>query len=167
MAFSELVDIVDEHNTIIGTTDVKTAHEQKIMHRVVGIFLFDPKGNLYLQTGNKYGKLDITVGGHVQSGESYKNAAKREMAEEINLSTPLKHISTFLPEEARLNHFWSLYTATAPQGWLFEKTEEVDSLECFPVLEVISLMQNEPEKLTYGLSNTLRELLRVRPEIGR
>ena len=67
MASTEIVDIVDEKNNITGSADVATAHDKKLMHRVVGVFVFDKNGNLYLQKGNKYGKLDLSVGGHVHS----------------------------------------------------------------------------------------------------
>lgn len=100
----ELIDLVDQDNNIIGVTDVETAHEKKQLHRVVGIFLFDTKGNMCLQNGNKYNKYDLAVGGHVQQGETYDEAAQREMQEELNVDVPLTHLSTFLPENARMAH---------------------------------------------------------------
>ena len=111
MASTEIVDIVNKENNVVGMTDVDTAHNEKLMHRVAGVFVFSPDGDLYLQTGNKYEKLDLSVGGHVQKGESYEQAAQREMHEEIGLNVALTHVSTFLPKEARLNHFWAIFTA--------------------------------------------------------
>lgn len=104
MANTEIVDIVDEKNNVVGSADVATVHDKKLMHRVVGVFVFDASGNLYLQKGNKFGKLDISVGGHVQKGETYEDAAHREMFEELGLAALLSHVSTFLPIETRFNH---------------------------------------------------------------
>jgi ADP-ribose pyrophosphatase YjhB (NUDIX family) len=161
MAAGEIVDIVDEHNNVTGYSDVQTAHEQRLMHRVVGIFVFDTDGDLYLQTGNKYEKLDLAVGGHVKQGESYDDAAVREMSEEIGLSAPVTHITTFLPENAKLNHFWAVYTATAPEGWEFQETEEVKSLEKMSMEDITNLMESNPDRFTRGFLNTMREFLKV------
>lgn len=167
MADSEQIDIVDENNNVIGTTDAATAHEKKLMHRIVGIFVFDADGDLYVQTGNKYGKHDLAVGGHVGKGESYDDAARREMLEEIGLETPINHISTFLPENARLNHFWAIYEATAPVGWKFTETEEVKSLEKMKVQNIVASMEADPEKFTHGFVNAMREFVRVKGTYGQ
>lgn len=162
MAGTELVDIVDSKNTVIGSADVDTAHDQRLMHRVVGVFVFDKgKKNLYLQKGNKFGKLDLSVGGHVQKGESYDDAASREMYEELGLRTSLRHISTFLPVEARLNHYWALYEAIAPDDWVFEGTEEVTSLEKMLIADVLEEIKTRPERFTHGFLNTIGEMIRI------
>lgn len=161
MASTEFVDIVNEKNDIVGSADVTMAHDQKLIHRVVGIFVFDTDGRLYLQKGNKYGKLDISVGGHVQRKETYEAAAKREMFEELGLVTPIKHISTFLPKDTRLNHYWAIFTATAPRDWKFKETDEVTSLEKVTFTEVKDMMQVQPDSFTHGFINTMMELIRV------
>jgi isopentenyldiphosphate isomerase len=146
MASTEIIDIVDKENNVVGTTDVNTAHNEKLMHRVAGVFVFSPDGHLYLQTGNKYGKLDLSVGGHVQKGESYEQAAQRETHEEIGLEVALTHVSTFLPKEARLN----------------TETEEVKSLEKISLDEIKQMMKSEPDLFTHGFMNTMQELIRIK-----
>ena len=162
MASTEIVDIVDKENHIVGSADVATAHDKKLMHRVVGIFVFDENGYLYLQKGNKYGKLDLSVGGHVQKGETYEDAAKREMFEELRIAMPIIHVATFLPENARLNHFWAIFTATAPQNWKFKTTEEVSSLEKIDLEKIKDMMQIEPDSFTHGFMNTMTKLIQVK-----
>ena len=139
-----------------------TAHTEKLRHRVAGVFLFAVDGDLYLQTGNKYGCLDISVGGHVRRGESYDKAAKREMLEEINLEVDIKHTATFLPENAKLNHFWAIYTAVAPAGWKFTETEEVKSMEKMSPRKIFDLMASNPDLFTHGFHNAIKNL---RPDI--
>lgn len=162
MATTERVDIVDRNNSIIGSASVAEAHEKKLTHRVSGVFVFDADGSLYLQTGNKYGKLDLPVGGHVQQGETYEDAAKREMLEEIGLDVPLHIVTTFLPANAKLGHFWGLFTATAPKGWRFEVTEEVSSLSKFSLDTIKQKMQSDPDSFTHGFINAMTEFLRVK-----
>lgn len=162
MANTDIVDIVDEKNNIVGSTDVATAHDKKLMHRVVGVFVFDTSGDLFLQKGNKYGKFDISVGGHVQKGETYEDAAQREMFEELGLVAQIYHVSTFLPKEARLNHYWAIFTAITPTDWKFKKTEEVSSLEKISLEKIKEMMRKEPDLFTYGFINTMTELIRVK-----
>lgn len=158
----EQIDIVDENNNVIGTTDATTAHAQKLTHRIVGVFVFDEDENLYVQTGNKYGKYDLSVGGHVRKGESYEEAAQREMLEEIGLELPLKHVATFLPKNTRLNHFWAIYETTAPAGWKFSETQEVKSLEKMKMSDIFAAMNTDPKTFTHGFLNVMKEFVRVK-----
>lgn len=57
-------------------------------YRVINIFIEDEKGNILLPKRTfdrkKFpGKYDFSVGGYVQSGESYLEAALRETQEEL------------------------------------------------------------------------------------
>lgn len=162
MATTEIVDVVDEKNSVIGSASVAEAHEKRLLHRVAGVFVFDSDGLLYLQTGNKYDKLDLPVGGHVQQGESYEDAAKREMLEEIGLTVPVQHVATFLPTQARLGHYWGLFVATAPTGWQFEATEEVSSLTKLNMDTIKQKMQSDPDSFTHGFINAMTEFIRVK-----
>ena len=162
MATTEIVDIVDENNIIVGSSSVVEAHEKRLLHRVVGVFIFDVDGSLYLQTGNKYGKIDLPVGGHVQQGETYEDAVKREMFEEIGLDVAARQVATFLPTNARLGHYWGLFTATAPEKWQFKATEEVSSLSKLDIDIIKQKMQSDPDSFTHGFMNAMTELIRVK-----
>lgn len=162
---SELVDLVDEHNVVIGTIDVDTAHEQKQIHRVVGVLLFDADGNLCLQSGNGYHKLDLSVGGHVRQGESYAEAAQREMQEELGIKTPITHVTTFLPANAKLGHFWAVYEGKLPGGWFFLPTDEVKSVSRMSIPDVSEKIKTSPEMFTHGFLNVFTEygLIKLNP----
>ncbi len=162
MVNSEIIDIVDKNNNVIGESSVDIAHRDKMMHRVAGVFVFDVHGNLYLQKNFETGKFDLSVGGHVQKGESYESAAKREMFEEIELDVPISHVSTFLPKDAKLNHYWAIYTATAPEGWNFKETEEVKLLEKMNMSMVVEMVKSSPWAFTHGFINTINELIRIK-----
>lgn len=158
----ESIDLVDEQNNVIGITDVKTAHDQRQLHRVIGVFLFDKWGNLYLQNENKYHKYDLSVGGHVQQGETFDEAAQREMQEELGIQVPLIHISTFLPTNTKLGHFWTLYQGELPANWNFSPTEEVASVIKMDMREILKKVKLSPELFTHGFINALTEFNRLR-----
>lgn len=157
----EYIDIVDKNNKEIGITDVETAHELKLHHRVVGIFIFSLNGDLYLQKSRKYEKYDNSVGGHVKAGECEDCAAKRELMEEIGVKVPLNKLVTFFPEKSNLGHVWTLYEGVLPKNWEFKGTEEVEILERKKIEEWLKLINKFPEKFTQGLKNTMLEYVKV------
>ncbi|MBP7811219.1 MAG: NUDIX domain-containing protein [Candidatus Moranbacteria bacterium] len=159
---SELIDLVDKKNNVIGVTDAETAHAQKQLHRVVGVFLFDTDGGMYLQNGNKYNKYDLSVGGHVKQGESLGDAAQREMTEELGIQVPLTHVSTFLPSNNKMGHFWALYQGQAPAHWNFLPTEEVTSVIQMSTLEILEKLETSPELFTHGFINAFAEFNRIK-----
>ena len=65
--------------------------EEKLCHRATYVFVFNSKGQLYVQerTLNKDlfpGYFDPATGGVVTEGESYDEAAYRELAEELGIN---------------------------------------------------------------------------------
>ncbi|WP_263078900.1 NUDIX hydrolase YfcD [Endozoicomonas sp. Mp262] len=86
----EYVLLVDDHNQVVGTAPRGKMRQEKLCHRAVYIFVFNGKGQLLVQerTLNKDifpGYFDITAGGVVAQGESYNQAACRELEEELGI----------------------------------------------------------------------------------
>ncbi len=90
MAAEEWVDIVDEADAVVGTLPVGEARKQKQTYRLVAVFLFNEKGELFVQQRGSNGRFpchgDSSAGGHVKSGETYEAAARREMKEELGIA---------------------------------------------------------------------------------
>ena len=84
------------------------------------------------------------------------------MKEEIGLDVPIMHISTFLPKEARMNHYWAIFTATTPTGWVFKETDEVKSLEKMSLERIKQMMQSDRDSFTHGFMNTMEEFIRLK-----
>jgi isopentenyl-diphosphate Delta-isomerase len=66
------------------------AHERGIIHRVIRIYLYNSKAELLIQKRASHirsnpGKWTESVAGHVDIGETYRQAAGREMKEELNI----------------------------------------------------------------------------------
>ena len=83
----ELFDLVDGNDVVIGTVKRKDAHSNPaLIHRAVGILVFNQKGQLFLQkrsqTKDTYpGYWTISASGHLKPGETYRQAALRELNE--------------------------------------------------------------------------------------
>jgi isopentenyl-diphosphate Delta-isomerase len=161
----ELFDLVDINDKIIGTTDKLTAHANGDIHRIVAVFLFDENGNLYLQEHLISGNiLDHSVGGHVDRGESYDVAAKRESEEELGLDTPLSQVSVFYSDEtwggSKIKHFVGLYECQAPKNWVFKENDEVKHIYPMKLEEIVEKMNTNPKDFTGGFKNTMYEYIK-------
>ena len=88
----EHFDLVDQKDRVIGRAHRDEVHgNPDLVHRVVHVLVFNKRGEIYLQkrVSTKIvqpGKWDTSVGGHVDSGEEYLTAARREMEEELGIT---------------------------------------------------------------------------------
>ncbi len=88
----EFFDIVDDNDRVIGTAPRRECHgNPALVHRAAHVLVFNRAGQLLLQKRSpdkdiQPDKWDTSVGGHLDPGESYLEAAVREMHEELGLS---------------------------------------------------------------------------------
>lgn len=155
----ELFDEVNEQDQVVGVTNKKDAHENRKLHRISAVFLFNgAKDSMWVQLHKKSELWDHAVGGHLSQGESYDEGARREMIEEIGLETDLTHILTYLSEKEykqtgthqNLFHYTGLYSAVAPKDWVFTPNDEVEVLELWPIEKIVDRMKSDPEQFTSG-----------------
>lgn len=89
---SEYFEIVDEDDRVIGKALRSECHgNPSLVHRVAHVLVFDRQGRLLLQKRSmskdvQPGKWDTSVGGHLDPGETYEEAARREMFEELGVA---------------------------------------------------------------------------------
>lgn len=99
---NEMFVVVDEHDKILGyRTRYECHHDKNLIHRVAGVIIFNDKDEILLQKRSLTkdtdpGSYTISTCGHVARGETYKQAAKRELLEEIGIYTELKRTKKFL-----------------------------------------------------------------------
>ncbi len=87
----ELLDLVDESGCVVGTASRFECHAGcSHAHRAVHVFVKNSAGAIFLQKRARTkliqpGRWDTSVGGHLASGESYEDAAARELLEELGV----------------------------------------------------------------------------------
>jgi isopentenyldiphosphate isomerase len=105
----EILDLVNERDEVIGTiprSQYDRIEKEKLGYiRGVELFIVNDKGQLWVPRRTLHkriapGGLDYSMGGHIDSGESYETAALREIKEELNLNlteNDLEYITKFGP----------------------------------------------------------------------
>ena len=91
--YEEFIDIVDEQDNVIGKATWEEMMDKKLLHRTSNVIIFNSKGEIYAHKRAQNLRLypsmfDIKIGGSVRSGESYEDAAKRELLEEAGIKKP-------------------------------------------------------------------------------
>jgi 16S rRNA (adenine1518-N6/adenine1519-N6)-dimethyltransferase len=134
--------IVNENNEVIGSENLMVAIENKQLRRVARIFVTNELGQFLLQKRSqnvyKPGLYDVSVGGHVDIGESYEEAAVRELKEELGLNTPLPPptIISWLNERAFCNIYFIYTESDTPINFnqheiekvVWKSREEIDTI---------------------------------------
>lgn len=97
----EYLDVVNKEDVVIGKETRKKVHELGLWHRGAHVFLFNDAGEMLIQKrsadrASSPSLLDCSVSEHVQSGESYLDAAMRGMKEELGIEgVELKQLVKF------------------------------------------------------------------------
>jgi isopentenyl-diphosphate Delta-isomerase len=98
---TEYLDVVNERDEVVDSLPREECVKRGLLHRAVVVFLFNSKGELYLQKRADDvvfypGFWSASVTGHVSSGETYLEAAIREMKEELGLNVEAMELGKFL-----------------------------------------------------------------------
>lgn len=118
----ELIDICDETNNLTNIQKIKSeAHRDGLWHRAAHIWIYNSKGEILLQLRAKE-KLrypdtwDISVAGHVSSGEDPITSGLREIEEEIGLKVKQEDLQFFnirkvkaIYRDIKNNEFYYVY----------------------------------------------------------
>lgn len=131
--------VADEQGNVIGAEDMLVAVEKGMIRCASRVYVFNESGQVLIQRRSarifKPLLLDPSVGGHVDEGETYDEAALREMKEELGLDG---YQLTKIAEKYYSSGFFSnLYKTVIPDA-----TEVPFDLE-----EVAEVLWVSPEEL--------------------
>lgn len=110
----DIFDVVNASDEVIDRKPRSEVHRLGLMHRAVHILVFNRKGEVFLQKRSmlkdrQAGAWDSSCSGHVDSGEDYDTATRRELGEELGLrvpNTPARLFKIAACEETDQEHVW-------------------------------------------------------------
>ncbi|HNX10794.1 MAG TPA: NUDIX domain-containing protein [bacterium] len=148
----ELIDIVDEEGNITGIAKKKVeVHSQGLWHRTAHVWCINSQNEILLQHRSKelenYPDMwDISVAGHISSGEDSAQGALREVKEEIGVDVPvtdlellgtIKKMNVLNKNTYFDNEFSDIYLVKLdlPLSEFRQQEEEVEDLQWLPLTE--------------------------------
>lgn len=114
----EYLDLVDENDQVIGKKKRSEIYAEGLSNfRVVSAFIVNSKGELWIPRRTADKKifplcLDMSMAGHVESGETYEETLKRETQEELNIDTdtvPVSLLGYLTPAKDGVAAFTKVY----------------------------------------------------------
>ncbi|HEY3897807.1 MAG TPA: 16S rRNA (adenine(1518)-N(6)/adenine(1519)-N(6))-dimethyltransferase RsmA [Chthoniobacter sp.] len=100
----EIFDVVDADDRVTGQLSRHEVHRQRLLHRAVHIFVFNARGDLFLQRRSRWKdthplRWDSSAAGHVNAGQTYAETAPREVEEELGVSAAVEEIASLPPSK--------------------------------------------------------------------
>ena len=151
----ELLDIVDEHDRVIGQMMRSEVYRNKMSNfRAVNAFLINDKGELWIPRRVASKKLfplalDASVAGHVGAGETYEQAFERELMEETGLDLNAmnwKYIGPMTPHEHGTSAFIRLYVIYTNETPIYNTQDFCESFWIHPQELLERLAEGEKHK---------------------
>lgn len=158
--------VVDEHDTPIGEAPKEEVWQKGLFHRIVRIMLEDEQGRILLQRRSMQvesfpGYWDHSAAGHVDAGEDYDEAARRELQEELGVTDVTLHKVAIYRADTLFNgrplhRFNALYKATinSAQPLKLQKSE-VGEARWFTLDEIKQFISKQSDKVTDGLAQVI------------
>lgn len=107
------IDIIDEHNQPRGfKLPIQITNKKSLWHRGCHVVMTTPSGRTFIQQRSNNiifapGLVDVTLGGHVDTGETPEEAAIREIHEEMGVSVDSHELD--LIEVSKWNYYRPRY----------------------------------------------------------
>ena len=145
----EILEVVTMDDRVVGTATRSEIHAKGLIHRAVHLFVFNESGEIYVQRRSENkdmhpSKLDSSAAGHVDPGESYMDAAIRELDEELSLRDPVEEILSVIARPETDNEHVKLFrvhTRSVPQP----NSQEICWGDFMSRKDLARLMTEKPE----------------------
>lgn len=153
--------VVDEDDNIIGSEYMLDAIEKGLIRRAARIYVFNESGQLLVQQRServlKPLMLDQSAAGHVDEGETYEQAAYRELKEELVLDG---YSLTLVETSFRtIDLYNSIYKVIIPNtDEINFDTEELNAILWYDLDVLNEELETFPEKFTSSFKETWQKL---------
>lgn len=145
----EHMDIVNEDDEVVGRDTRENVHARHEIHRGVHVFVINARGELLLQlraaTSATYpGHWDASAGGQVVAGETYLQAARRELVEELGCrADTLELVGKYNSYSVRQREKRALFVHRC-DGPFNPEADEIDAIRFVAPSDVLEAMRKAP-----------------------
>lgn len=149
----EILDLVNEKDKVVGKisreTMIKNGLPEGLSIRVVNTLLFNNERELLIpqRSDNRRmfpGRYDFSCGEHVKAGESYIDAMKRGLDEELGLKFKVTEVGKLSPKN-KVSSFMMIYTATYNLPITKYDKEGIKAIRWLNLNDLNELMAKDPE----------------------
>jgi isopentenyldiphosphate isomerase len=149
LAAQEIVDLVDEEDHVVGKAPRSEVRTRNLLHREVAAIVRNSGGEIYVhrRTDTKDvfpGMYDMFVAGMVTSDESYEEAIRRELAEELGV----QGVEPTLLFKARYSdpdiNWWTCCYEVVWDGPIRHREEEIAWGRFMPEVELTAKLDELP-----------------------
>lgn len=146
----EMFDVVDEQDRVLRQASRAEVHEQGLIHRAVHILVFNKNRDCLLQKRSmlkdRHPRVwDSSAAGHLDAGEDYETAARRELQEELGISDArLIHLGNLPPSADTGMEHVALYAARY-DGRVHFPAAEISAVLPFPAEIIDTWIARRPQ----------------------
>lgn len=159
---TEILDIVNEKDEVIGQKTRKEVHSSNLVHRGAHVFVFNSRGEILLQKRSlkkdKYPGFWGDMAGHIDSGENYEESARRELKEELGIEAKLEFFMKFRKHFENDQEIITVFKCVH-DGPIKIDREEIDEVKFFSPEEIRNMLESG-EKIAPGARIALEEWLK-------
>lgn len=150
---SDVFDVVDANDVVVQQLTRGEVHRRRLFHRAVHVLVFNSAGEVFIQRRSRFKdtcplQWTTSCSGHVDAGESYDEAAVRELGEELGIpiSAPadLEFLFKKSPCRATGQEFIRIYRLTW-DGKMRLPPEEIESGRFLEPPELDQWIAREPD----------------------
>jgi len=148
------ITVVDEHDNVLGYMQLFDAIAAGRIRRAASVYIFNEDGEVLLQRRSaavlEPGLLDYASGGHVDEGETYEEAARRELREELHISEGMPEL--VMPPIRTRYFFLAIYKLTINKNYpITPNKDEVSELLWMKFEDFAYEIEHNPHKFASAM----------------
>jgi len=152
---TEMFDVVNERNEVIGQKPRGEVHASGLLHRAVHVFVFNKRGEVYLQKRSHLKDVhprvwDSSAAGHLDVGESYATCALREVKEELGIEVASTRKIADVPATEKTGWEFVELHCTDHNGPMRFAPDEIEVGEWFATHDVSAWISARPQDFATG-----------------